>query len=54
MKNFSRIGTALFGVIVTVLSIILPGCQTERSYYRDGEGNGFELSRADGPSCRFG
>ncbi len=54
MKKFSRIGAVLFGVMVMVLSITLPGCQTGPTYSRYGEANALERSREDGPSCRFG
>jgi hypothetical protein len=54
MKKLARIGAVLFGVIVMFPTITLPGCQTGRTYSRNREGNAFEQSSRDGPSCRFG
>jgi len=54
MMKFSRMGVVLFGVIVMVLTLTLAGCQTGRTYSRRADGDEFERSRGDGPSCRFG
>ncbi len=54
MKKFSRIGAVLFGLIVAVCGVTLPGCQTAHTYSRNVDANAFDRSREDGPSCRFG
>jgi hypothetical protein len=54
MKSFSRISVVVFGVVVTVLTMTLPGCQTGHTYSRNGEGSTSEHSRGDGRPCQFG